>query len=138
MATNISFQILSLGNSAEQLHHWISQVLKLQSLDFWCDSPATAVPIQIVLTSQIHIQTNQENSRVNKDYGLDETSFAKMLVQDRTLPLVLESHTLDEGEAEKVHDTVSYELGCREVLRVVEDSEVQVLNFLGMGVVLVG
>ena len=61
-----------------------------------------------------------------------------MLVQDRTLPLVLESHTLNEGEAKKVHDTVSYELGCREVLRVVEDSEVQILNFLGMGVVLVG
>lgn len=107
MATHISFEILSLGNSSEQLHHWISHVLQLQSLDFWCNSPTPTVSIQIVLTSQVHIQTDQENGWVNKEYGLDETSFAKMLVQERALSLVLESHTLNEGEAEKVHRTVS-------------------------------
>jgi len=61
-----------------------------------------------------------------------------MLVQDRTLSLVLEGHALDKGEAEKVHDTVGYELLRREVLRVVEDSEVHVLDTLGMSVELVG
>jgi len=107
MASGIGFEVLSLGNSSEQLHQWISQVLDLQSLDRWCNGIAAAIAIQIVLTSQIHIQTYQEHSWVNEEYGLKETSFAEMLVQDWTLSLVLEGHALDKGETEKIHDSVS-------------------------------
>jgi len=60
-----------------------------------------------------------------------------MLVQDRTLSLVLESHTLDKGEAKEVHDTVGYELLHREVLRVVDDAVVEALDSVGVGVELV-
>jgi hypothetical protein len=110
VASNISFQILSLGNSSEQLHHWIPQVLDLQDLNLCFNCIATTIAIQIVLASQIHIQTNQENSWINEEYGLNEASFAEMLVQDGTLSLVLEGHALDKGEAKQVHDTVGYEL----------------------------
>ena len=46
MAANISFQILGLGNSSEQLHHRIAQVLDLQNLNLCLNRIAAAIAIK--------------------------------------------------------------------------------------------
>ena len=99
MATNISFQILSLGNSAEQLHHWISHVIKLHNHLFWRgNSPTSTVPIQIILSPQDNIQTYQKHSRIYQKHSFPKACLTSMLVQYKTLPFILKGHSLHKSE----------------------------------------